>query len=138
MKIRLVFLGKTRDPRLRALIEEYRKRIRRFTPIEILEPRAAEPERLAQDGLLVLLDPAGKELASEELARWLNRQQASGQRTLTFVLGEAEGFSQPARRSAHLLLSLSKLTFPHELARLVLVEQLYRAFASLHGHPYPK
>ena len=138
MKIRLVFLGKTRDPHLRALIEEYRRRLTRFTPIEILEQRAATAKTWTQDGLLALLDPAGKEFSSEEFARWLNRQQASGQRALTFVVGDAEGFPEEARRSAHLLLSLSKLTLPHELARLVLIEQLYRAFASLHGHPYPK
>ena len=138
MKIRLVFLGKTRNAHLRALIEEYRRRLTRFTPIEILEQRAATAKTWTQDGLLVLLDPAGKEFSSEEFARWLNRQQASGQRALTFVVGDAEGFPEEARRSAHLLLSLSKLTLPHELARLVLIEQLYRAFASLHGHPYPK
>lgn len=138
MKIRLVFLGKTRDPSLRTLIEDYRRRLARFTPIEILEPRAADPDKLGKDTFLVLLDPAGKEFTSEEFARWLNRQQASGRRSLTFLLGAAEGFREETRKQADLLLSLSKLTLPHELARLVLVEQLYRACARLHGHPYPK
>lgn len=138
MKIRLVFLGKTRNPHLRTLIEDYRQRLARFAPVEILERRSAAAAELAADGLLVLLDPAGKELTSDDLARWLNRQQATGRRQLTFLLGAAEGFSDEMRRSADLLLSLSRLTLPHELARLVLIEQLYRAFARLRGHPYPK
>jgi 23S rRNA (pseudouridine1915-N3)-methyltransferase len=138
MKIRLVFLGKTRNPHLRTLIEDYRQRLARFAPVEILERRSAAAAELAADGLLVLLDPAGKEFTSDDLARWLNRQQATGRRQLTFLLGAAEGFSDEMRRSADLLLSLSRFTLPHELARLVLVEQLDRAFARLRGHPYPK
>lgn len=127
MKIRIVFLGKTRNPHLRTLIEDYRQRLARFAPVEILERRSAAAAELAADGLLVLLDPAGKELTSDDLARWLNRQQATGRRQLTFLLGAAEGFSDEMRRSADLLLSLSRLTLPHELARLVLIEQFYRA-----------
>lgn len=138
MKLRLVFLSKTRNPSVRMLLEDYRQRLARFTPLEIIERRTVDTRKLAQDGLLVLLDAEGREFTSEEFARWLNRQQASGQRQLTFLLGEAEGFPDAVRRSADVLLSLSKLTFPHELARVLLLEQLYRAFARLHGHPYPK
>lgn len=146
MKFRLVFLGKTRNLHLRALIEDYRKRIARFAPIEIVEWRttAGSPRALAEargkqaSGAVILLDAAGQAYTSEEFARWLGKQMSSGQKQLIFLLGGAEGFTEETKRRATALLSLSKLTLPHELARVVLLEQLYRALAMLRGHPYPK
>lgn len=146
MKLRLVFLGKTRNPHLRALIEDYRQRIARFSPIEIIEWKttdggawAVDEARGKQAGTaVVLLDAAGKAQTSEEFARWLAGQINSGQNQLIFLLGGAEGFAPGAKKKATTLLSLSKMTLPHELARVVLLEQLYRAFALLRDHPYPK
>lgn len=146
MKLRLVFLGKTRNPHLRALIDDYRKRIARFLPIEIAEWRStagssrilAEVRGKQPNAPVILLDAAGQAYTSEEFARWLGKQMSSGQKQLIFLLGGAEGFAEETKGKATVLLSLSKLTLPHELARVVLLEQLYRALASLHGHPYPK
>jgi len=146
VKLRLVFLGKTRNPHLRALIDDYRKRIARFLPIEIEEWRStagssrilAEVRGKQPRAPVILLDAAGQAYASEEFARWLGKQISSGENQLIFLLGGAEGFAEETKGKATVLLSLSKLTLPHELARVVLLEQLYRALASLHGHPYPK
>jgi len=145
MRLRLVLLGKTRNPQLRALIEDYRERLARFTPVEIAEWKStdARPSVLAEargkgKAPIVLLDAAGREFTSEEFARWLARQLNSGQKELIFLLGGAEGFPEETKKQADVLLSLSRLTMPHELARVVLLEQLYRAFALLREHPYPK
>jgi 23S rRNA (pseudouridine1915-N3)-methyltransferase len=147
MRIRLVFLGKTRNPQLRALMEDYRRRIARFTQIEIVEwkttdggPWAVAEARSKKEprAPVVLLDAAGKAFTSEEFARWLAKRINSGLREVVFLLGGAEGFSDETRRQADALLSLSKMTLPHELARVVLLEQLYRAWALLREHPYPK
>lgn len=146
MKIRLIFLGKTRNPHLRALIEDYRQRIAHFAPIEIVEWKTTDggPWTLEEargkhaNAPVVLLDAAGQAYTSEEFARWLARQINSGQPRLNFLLGGAEGFAEETKQQATTLLSLSQLTLPHELARVLLLEQLYRAFARLHHHPYPK
>ncbi len=146
MKTRLIFLGRTRNPHLRALIEDYRQRIAHFAAIEIVEwkttdggPWALGEARGKHDGApVVLLDAAGKAFTSGEFARWLARQANSGQKLLVFLLGGAEGFPEETKKKADVLLSLSKMTLPHELARVVLLEQLYRAWALLREHPYPK
>jgi 23S rRNA (pseudouridine1915-N3)-methyltransferase len=145
MRIRLVLLGKTRNPQLRALIEDYRERLARFAPVEIVEWKSTDARPPVLEGArgkggapVVLLDAAGREFTSEEFARWLARQLNSGQKELVFLLGGAEGFPEETKNQADVLLSLSRLTMPHELARVVLLEQLYRAFALLREHPYPK
>lgn len=146
MCIRVILLGKTRNPHVRALLEDYCQRIARFAPVEMVEWRNTDggPQAIARargrrdPGPVVLLDAAGRAFTSQEFARWLTGQMASGRQNLVFLLGGAEGFSAESKRQADLLLSLSPLTLPHELARVVLLEQLYRAFALLCGHPYPK
>jgi 23S rRNA (pseudouridine1915-N3)-methyltransferase len=146
MRLELVFLGKTRNPHLRALLEDYRRRIGRFSPIEIVEwkatdggPWSVEKARGTKEpARVVLLDAGGQSFTSEEFARWLGREQAIGRNRLVFLVGGAEGFAPETKRAADALLSLSSLTLPHELARVVLLEQLYRACAFLRGHPYPK
>ena len=142
MKIRLLMLGKTRRPELRALLEDYTKRISRHAPIEITEIRdeSAALERLDTDraATVVLLDAAGKNLDSNALARWLGELRDRGTRELIFLCGDAEGFPETLRSRANQKLSLSAMTFSHELARVMLAEQLYRAFALLAGSPYPK
>ena len=85
---------------------------------------------------LVLLDSRGKQFTSEQFAVWLGRQRDNGQQLIVFAVGPADGWSDDARGQANLLLSLGPMTLPHELARLVLSEQLYRAFTILSGHPY--
>jgi len=143
MRIQLLFLGKTRRPEVRALIDDYVARIGRYAEIEIRELRpesAASLKRLeiGAGGTVVLLDAAGKKLASGEFAEWLRTRRDGGERELIFLCGAAEGFPAELARRATLQISLSPLTFSHELARLMLTEQIYRAFALLAGHPYPK
>jgi 23S rRNA (pseudouridine1915-N3)-methyltransferase len=86
--------------------------------------------------IAALLDSRGRQLSSEQFAEWLGKQRDEGQQTIVFAIGPADGWSEEARKRAHLLLSLGPMTLPHELARVVLSEQIYRAFTILSGHPY--
>jgi 23S rRNA (pseudouridine1915-N3)-methyltransferase len=135
-------LGKTRRPEMRALLEDYVKRIRRHAPIEITEVRdaAAAVKKLQADraATVVFLDATGKNFHSEAFAKWLAEQRDRGARELIFLCGDAEGFPETLRERAQQKLSLSAMTFSHELARVMLAEQIYRAFAILSGSPYPK
>ena len=93
-------------------------------------------QRARTSAWLVLLDNRGKALSSEELAAWLGVRRDSGQQMIVFAIGPAGGWSDQARGQAQMLLSMGPMTLPHELARLVLTEQIYRAFTILSGHPY--
>jgi 23S rRNA (pseudouridine1915-N3)-methyltransferase len=142
MRIRLLMLGKTRRPEMRAILEDYAKRIGRSCPIEITEVQngGAALKRLDADraATFVLLDAAGKSLDSNALAKWLGELRDRGTRELVFLCGDADGFPDPLRQRVQQKFSLSAMTFSHELARVMLAEQLYRAFAILSGSPYPK
>ncbi len=142
MRIRLLMIGKTRRPEMRAILDDYVKRIGRSCPIEVTEVRdgVAAIKKLDADraATVVLLDAAGKNLDSNALAKWLGEIRDRGTRELIFLCGDAEGFPDDLRQRALQKLSLSGMTFSHELARVMLAEQLYRAFAILSGSPYPK
>jgi len=142
MKIRLLMLGKTRRLEMRATLDDYVKRISRSCPIEITEVRdgGAALKKLESNraATVVLLDAAGKNLDSSALAKWLAEARDRGTRELIFLCGDADGFPDVLRQRAHQKLSLSAMTFSHELARVMLAEQLYRAFGILSGSPYPK
>ena len=143
MKIRLVMLGKTRRPEVRTILDDYVARVRRFAEVQINELRedsAASLRKLALDSsaTVVLLDDTGKPQTSAQFAKWLGEARDRGAREIVFLCGGAEGFPEALRRRATQKFSLSSLTFSHELARAMLAEQLYRAFAILAGHPYPK
>ena len=142
MKIRLLMLGKTRRPELRAVIDEYVKRIARACPIEVTEVRDGDAalKKLEADraATAVLLDAAGKAQNSEAFAKWISELRDRGTRELIFVCGDAEGFPENLRQRVPQKISLSAMTYSHELARAMLAEQLYRAFAILQGSPYPK
>ena len=142
MRIRLLMLGKIRRPEICALFDDYVKRISRSCPMEITEVRDADAARKKLDAerpaTVVLLDAGGKSLDSNALAKWLGELRDRGTRELIFLCGDADGFPDNLRQRAHQILSLSSMTFSHELARVMLVEQLYRAFAILSGSPYPK
>ena len=142
MKIKVAWIGKTKEPAIEALTGEYLKRISRYAEIAGLALKdeaallsLAGGERQRERHKLVLLDSRGKQLSSEELAAFLEREQVNAI-PLLFAIGGSDGFSEEARRRAGFTLSLGKMTLPHELARVVLVEQLYRAFTILKGHPY--
>jgi 23S rRNA (pseudouridine1915-N3)-methyltransferase len=143
VRIRLVLLGKTRREEIRRLLDDYAGRIRRYSEIEISELRDASPSavrkiKIEPGATVVLLDAAGKQFTSQQFARWLGDLRDRGTREITFLCGDAEGFPNELRAGAKHKISLSTLTMPHEFARVVLAEQIYRAFAILAGHPYPK
>jgi 23S rRNA (pseudouridine1915-N3)-methyltransferase len=143
VKIKLVWIGKTKDAAIQSLTDEYLKRLSRYAEVEgvALKDEAAILRLCARDGrpsrhTLVLLDERGKQLSSEELAKFVRDYQDRNPLPLLFAVGGADGFSEQARQAAALVLSLGKMTLAHELARVVLLEQLYRAFTILKGHPY--
>ena len=143
MKIRIVMLGKTRRPEIRTILEDYVARIGRFAEVQVTELRedsAPSFRKLELDSAatVVLLDDTGKNQTSAQFAKWLGETRDRGAREIVFVCGDADGFPEALRRRATQKLSLSPLTYSHELARAMLAEQLYRAFAILAGHPYPK
>ncbi len=137
MKLKIAWIGRTKERALSELTDEYLKRLSRYVPAEGRELASeAALLKLAGKSILVLLDARGQQLSSEELADFLNQHQNRGTATLLFAVGPADGFSEPLRRAAAFQLSLGKMTLPHELARVVLLEQLYRGFTILKGHPY--
>jgi 23S rRNA (pseudouridine1915-N3)-methyltransferase len=143
VKIRLIMLGKTRRPEIHALLDNYVGRISHYVGTEVIELKDARPSSLRKlkidpAATVVLLDAAGKQYTSQQFARWLGDLRDRGTRELTFLCGDAEGFPGEIRAQAKQRISLSTFTMPHEFARVVLVEQIYRAFAILAGHPYPK
>lgn len=142
MKLRLLMLGKTRRPELTALLTDYVQRINRSCPIEITEVRdeCAALKKLEADraATVLLLDAGGKPHDSNAFANWLGEQRDRGVREVIFVCGDADGFPDALRQRVKQKVSLSPMTYSHELARVMLAEQLYRAFAILFGSPYPK
>lgn len=142
MKLKIAWIGKTKEPAIQALTDEYLKRLAHYSEVEgnALKDEAALQKLSAKDArprsTLVLLDSKGKQFSSEELARFLNDYQERSSLPLLFAVGPASGFSAEIRTAATHVVSLSKMTLPHELARIILLEQLYRAFTILKGHPY--
>ena len=127
---------------MRILLDDYVKRISHQVPIEVTEARDASAalKKINADraAAVVLLDAAGKNFSSEAFAKWLAEQRDHRTRELIFLCGDADGFPDILRQRAHQKMSLSVMTFSHELARVMLAEQIYRGFAILSGSPYPK
>jgi 23S rRNA (pseudouridine1915-N3)-methyltransferase len=142
MRLTLAWVGKSKDSATGTLTAEYLKRLQRYVSAEGKElsdeaavlKLASRPGRTAPT--LVLLDSRGKQLSSEDLAELVRDHRDRGTQELIFAIGPADGWSEGARKNAAVQLSLGKMTLPHELARVVLAEQLYRAFTILAGHPY--
>ena len=139
MKIWVYFIGKPRDAASNAIAEEFLKRTSRYATCEMREihPARFDPWSKHPAAAKVLLDPAGKELNSAGFTRLIAQAEMEG-RDQVFVIGGADGLPQEWRAKADWLLSLSRMTFPHELARAMLAEQIYRSFTTLRGHPYPR
>jgi 23S rRNA (pseudouridine1915-N3)-methyltransferase len=143
VKIKVAWIGKTKEPSIERLTGEYLKRLRHYAEVEgvVFRDEAALLRLCSRDAHparhnLVLLDSRGKQLSSEEFAEWIGNYQNRVSLPLLFAVGPADGFTDEARRAAVLVLSLSKMTLAHELARVVFLEQLYRVFTILQGHPY--
>jgi 23S rRNA (pseudouridine1915-N3)-methyltransferase len=139
VKIILGYIGKPRDAHANAMADEYIKRSGRFANCEMREIRPSRFDPWAQlpSATKILLDPAGKALDSAGFTGIVEKAQTGG-RDLVFLIGGAEGLPEMWKQQAGMLLALSPMTMPHELARVVLAEQIYRALTTLRGHPYPR
>ncbi len=143
MKLTIAWIGKTKNVAIQSLTDEYLKRLRQYAEAEGLSFKD-EPALLKLCGrapgsprrMLVALDSRGKQMSSEDLADYLRQHQERNPLPLVFAIGGADGFTDSLRTQADLVLSLGKMTLAHELARIVLLEQVYRAFTILKGHPY--
>jgi 23S rRNA (pseudouridine1915-N3)-methyltransferase len=151
VKIKIAWIGKTKEPAIQALTDEYLKRISRYAPVEGVALRD-EADLLVKFGpsvkgrvakgassaksTLALMDSRGKEFSSEQFAKFLGDYQDRNPLPLVFAVGGADGFSDEEKAAAQNVISLGKMTLAHELARVVLLEQVYRAFTILKGHPY--
>jgi 23S rRNA (pseudouridine1915-N3)-methyltransferase len=153
MYFRLIWVGKTKNEHLRALVDDYLGRLRRFVRSEVTELResSGRTERegiedegkriigaLHRDAFVVLLDVEGRAWSSTELASEIEKWQMGDRKEVAFVIGGHNGVSTEVLERAHLRWSLSRLTLTHEMARVVLTEQLYRAYTIIHGMPYQK
>lgn len=146
MKIKIVWVGKTKEPAIQSLTDEYLKRISRYVQVEGVALRDEAPllelssrsarAKGAAKSTLVLVDSRGKEFSSEQFAKFVGDYQDRNPLPLVFAIGGADGFSAETRAAAQEVISLGKMTLAHELARIVLLEQIYRAFTILKGHPY--
>ena len=150
MKFRFIWVGKTRDKNYLALQDEYLRRLSHFVRCEIIEVKESAQhedkeiegkrilEKVNQTPFVCLLDVEGRKLSSPQLANEVEKWQNAGMKEVTFIIGGAEGVSPEVARRANDRLSLSFLTFTHEMARVVLFEQLYRSFTIIKGFPYQK
>lgn len=139
VKIYLYFIGKPRDPHANALAADFLSRAARYAPAEMRELRPDRTDLWDKhpSARKVFCDPAGKAMDSAAFAALIARGEMEG-RDIVFLIGGHDGLPTGWAARADLLVSLSPLTFPHELARAMLAEQIYRAFATLRGHPYPR
>ena len=156
MQLKILWVGKTRNAAVRALCEDYLERVRRFLTCEVVETRepsrsralrgpqllsaeADELERVLPDGCkLIVLDAQGTEESSPEFARYLEGELNRGTRGLAIIIGGPEGVDARLRERAQLRLSLGRMTWTHELCRVLLLEQLYRAMCIIRNIPYHK
>jgi 23S rRNA (pseudouridine1915-N3)-methyltransferase len=143
VKLRIAWIGRTKSAPIQSLTAEYLKRLSRFAACDALELlsesallKLVERSSARTQPVLVLLDSRGRQLDSQEIANFLEYHQSHDTQELLFAVGPADGWSDPSRAAAGTILSFGKITLPHELARVVLLEQLYRGFTILKGHPY--
>lgn len=159
MNISIISVGKIKEKYLRDGIDEYKKRLSRYCSIEIIEvPDEKAPENLSDkeeeqikinEGLSILrnikegtfiiaLDIKGKSLSSEELSDFISNLALTGKSSIAFIIGGSLGLSKEVLDKSHYKLSFSKMTFPHQLMRMILLEQIYRGFRIMKGEPYHK
>jgi 23S rRNA (pseudouridine1915-N3)-methyltransferase len=140
VRLYVVAAGRIREKSLRAVADDYLERVRRYARTQEIEVKtAAELARATpESALVVALEPDGDAPTSREFARRLERWTSTGKGEVAFVIGGADGIPEDLAHRAQARLSLSSLTLPHRLARVVLLEQLYRAFTILRGEPYAR
>ena len=153
MRLRFVWIGKTRNVHLDGLVEDYLTRLKRFARCDITQLRESKARGLKEgieeeskriigalrpDAIVVLLDIEGREWGSTELAGQIEKWQLGGRKEVSFIIGGHNGVSREVISKADTRWSLSRLTLTHEMARVLLTEQLYRAYTIIHGLPYQK
>lgn len=154
MKINLILVGKTNSKTYESIIDDYSERVKHYTPFDVtVIPELKNTKSLSQDqqktlegeqilrqvqdsDYVVLLDEHGQELRSIEFATWMGKKQQAVSRRLVFIIGGPYGFSPAIYQRANEKLSLSKMTFSHQMVRMIFIEQLYRAFTILKGEQY--
>ena len=143
LKLTVAWIGKTKNAAIQSLTDEYLKRLKQFADAagvslkdEAALLKAAGRNARGARQYFVLVDSRGKQVSSEELAQFIRGHQERNPLPLLFAIGPADGFSENTRNQADFVLSLGKMTIAHELARVMVLEQLYRAFTILKGHPY--
>jgi 23S rRNA (pseudouridine1915-N3)-methyltransferase len=139
VKIFLYYIGKPRDPHANAIATDFVARAAHYCACEMREvrPDRFDPWAKHPSARHILLDPAGKTMGTAAFVALVSQAEFEG-RDLVFAVGGADGLPAAWRARGATLLSLSRMTFPHELARAMLAEQIYRAFTTLRGHPYPR
>jgi len=139
VKIFLYYIGRPKDPHTNAVAQEFVARSARYAPTEMREIKPGRADLWAKhpSARKIFLDPTGKPLDSAGFASLIAKSEMEG-RDLVFLIGGHDGLPPGWAARADQLLSISAMTFPHELARAMLAEQIYRAFATLRGHPYPR
>ena len=154
MRINLILVGKTTSKEFQSIIDDYSERVTHYTPFEVtVIPDLKNTKALSQEqqktlegdaimrqlqdsDYVVLLDEHGKELRSVEFATWMGKKQQTVSRRLVFIIGGPYGFSPAVYERANEKLSLSRMTFSHQMVRMIFIEQLYRAFTILKGEHY--
>jgi len=136
LKIVFCFAGKTFKGPISELVGDYVKRVARYAPIEVIEAKSIK--RQDREGVHVVLSPSGKMMSSEKLAAFIQKQMNLSAKHIFFYTGEPEGHESEFEKSADLLLSLSPMTFNHQIIRILLLEQIYRAFTIIRGEKYHK
>jgi 23S rRNA (pseudouridine1915-N3)-methyltransferase len=156
MQIKFLWVGKTKNSSIRSLANDYLDRIRHWVSCEVVELRdlskgrslriadliEGEGEEITKHipkfGRIVALDETGTQYTSGDFARWIESEQNSGTRSITFIIGGPEGLSSAVAGRAHVVLSLGKMTWTHEMSRVLILEQLYRALCIMRKIPYHK
>jgi 23S rRNA (pseudouridine1915-N3)-methyltransferase len=139
VKIKIIAVGKLKQPYINSGVKDYLERLKHYIPIEILEVSEKDiPKYLSSDNFSTVLNRIGKEMSSPEFAEFINKLLIKGNKDIYFFIGGAEGFDEEFIQKGDFVLSMSSFTFPHELARLILLEQLYRAFTIIRNEKYHK
>jgi len=139
MKIKIFAVGKLKKDYNKFAVEDYLERIRFYMPIEVIEVSEENVfDKLDKDNFNIILDGRGKELSSLEFATFISQTISRQNKDIAFFIGGADGFDEEFLKKGNFALSLSKLTFPHELARVILLEQIYRAFTIINNEKYHK
>ena len=155
MRLRFVWIGKTKRAPVKQLIQEYVERVGRFAQVEVVELRDRDDvgsdtrkiidkegedilARTTSDPFVVALDERGREMDSIKLAEFIEKHRVTGTKQVMFVIGGHNGLSDAVRKRANLILALSRMTLTHEFARVLLIEQVYRAYTIIHDLPYQK